>query len=123
MKMSRFEKLFVNSSAHSRQVARQAVRRLRDLPTKPRQTYLDVGCGNGAAALRVAVEYGLNEQAAEGLRGSRFFVGDAAHLPFEDGEFDLVATQKTTHHVPNWEAALAEMLRVLKPGGHFIYSD
>lgn len=137
MKMSRFEKFFVNSASHSRRVATQAARRLRFVPVQPGQTYLDVGCGNGAAALRVANEYNLNvmgididpkqtqlaQQAAKGQRGIRFFVGDATCLPFDDGEFDVVATQKTTHHIPNWEAALAEMLRVLKPGGYFLYSD
>ena len=37
-------------------------------------------------------------------------------LPFPDGEFDLVYTSKTTHHVRDWKQALTEMVRVLKPG-------
>jgi len=137
MKMSRFEKMFVNSPAHSGKVALQAVRRLANLNILPKQTYLDVGCGNGAAAFGIAAEYDLNvtgididpeqiyiaQQRAPRLGSIRFLVGDAACLPFEDAAFDLVATQKTTHHMRNWEAALAEIVRVLKPGGYFIYSD
>jgi len=44
-------------------------------------------------------------------------------LPLPDGEFDLVYTNKTTHHIPDWPQALAQMARVLKPGGHLVYSD
>jgi ubiquinone/menaquinone biosynthesis C-methylase UbiE len=42
---------------------------------------------------------------------------------FDDAEFDIVATNKTTHHIPEWKAVLAEIVRVLKPGGYFIYGD
>ena len=44
-------------------------------------------------------------------------------MPFEDYEFDIVSTNKVTHHIPDWEQAVIEMIRVLKPGGHFIYAD
>jgi len=137
MKMGRFEKMFVNSPTHSGKVALQAVRRLANLNILPKQTYLDVGCGNGAAAFRIAAEYDLNvtgididpeqihlaQQRAPRLGLIRFLVGDATCLPFKEAEFDLAATQKTTHHIRNWGAALAEIVRVLKPGGYFIYSD
>lgn len=43
--------------------------------------------------------------------------------PFDDESFDIVATFKTLHHVPQWEAAVAEMVRVLKPGGRLVYAD
>ena len=46
---------------------------------------------------------------------------DAAHLPLEDERFDIVATNKTTHHVARWSSALAEMRRVLKPHGYLVY--
>lgn len=32
-------------------------------------------------------------------------------------------TNKVTHHVPSWRQTLAELTRVLKPGGHLLYSD
>ena len=34
-----------------------------------------------------------------------------------------MATNKTTHHIPEWKTVLAEMVRVLRPGGYFIYGD
>jgi uncharacterized membrane protein YdjX (TVP38/TMEM64 family) len=54
MKMSNFERRFVNSPGRSRRVAAGAVRRLRRLAIEPGWMYLDVGCGNGEAPRRVA---------------------------------------------------------------------
>ena len=65
----------------------------------------------------------LARQAAEGRRDVVFLPADATQLPFEDGRFDIVATNTTTHHIPRWRQALGEMERVLRPGGYLIYSD
>ena len=42
---------------------------------------------------------------------------DAAHLPFEDGSFDLVFGHAVLHHLPDLDAAFREFQRVLRPGG------
>jgi len=137
MKMSRFEKVFVNRSGHSRRVAVRVAERLARLDVRRGQRYLDVGCGNGAAAIEAAQSFGLivtgvdidgeqvraAEKAATGIDGVTFRQADAAHLPFPDGSFDFVATNKTTHHIPDWREALAEMMRVVKPGGYVVYAD
>src|SRR5262245_10214594 len=137
MKMTAFEKHFVNAATHSRSVAHAAVRRLHDLPVPEGGSYLDVGCGNGAAALAVASAYRLDvtgidldsgqialaRTASRGTPGVHFLEGDATALPFPDAVFDLVASNKTTHHIADWRRAIEEMLRVLKPGGHLVYSD
>jgi ubiquinone/menaquinone biosynthesis C-methylase UbiE len=137
VRMTRVEKRFVNEAGHSRSVAESVVRRLRRVPVERGWSYLDVGCGNGAAALRVAETFGVRvvgidvdpqqialARAAAGDRSDVLFMtADATGLPFEDGRFDIVATNKTTHHVPRWSSALAEMRRVLKPQGYLVYAD
>ncbi len=54
--------------------------------------------------------------ALEGLEAD-LRVADAEELPFPDGEFDLVYSWGVIHHTPDTERALAEVRRVLKPGG------
>lgn len=46
--------------------------------------------------------------------------GDAEQLPYEDETFDLVAGHAFLHHVPDPQAALAEIRRVLRPGGELL---
>jgi ubiquinone/menaquinone biosynthesis C-methylase UbiE len=48
---------------------------------------------------------------------------DATALPFERGSFDLVCTARTLHHVARPELVLAEMNRVLRPGGTMLVVD
>lgn len=59
MKMTTFEKFFVNSAARSRRVAEYAERMLRLVGFAAGQNYLDFGCGNGAAAVHLASKLGL----------------------------------------------------------------
>lgn len=47
-------------------------------------------------------------------------VADAESLPYEDDSFDLVVGHAVIHHIPDVEAALREVVRVLKPGGRFV---
>jgi len=107
-----------------------------------REAVLDAGCGAGhtAAALapfaRSVVAFDLSERmlavtaqlaAARGLTNLTTRQGDVEALPFDDASFDLVVSRYSAHHWPHPQAALAEIRRVLKPGGHAIlqtpYSD
>jgi SAM-dependent methyltransferase len=45
--------------------------------------------------------------------------GDATRLPFADASFDAVITSEVLEHVPDDTSALAELVRVLRPGGAF----
>jgi len=47
---------------------------------------------------------------------------DAEDLPFPDDSFDLVCGHAVLHHIPDLELALSEVLRVLKPGGRFVFA-
>jgi SAM-dependent methyltransferase len=49
-------------------------------------------------------------------------VADAERLPYDDATFDLVVGHAVLHHVPDVEQALREVVRVLKPGGRFVFA-
>ena len=95
---------------------------------------LDVGTGAGALALALAPlvreVVGL-DRVPELLKLARerapanvtFVEGDAEHLPFDDGSFDLVGTLRTLHHVPRPELVLAELVRATRRGGRLLVVD
>jgi SAM-dependent methyltransferase len=100
---------------------------------------LDLGCGGGRHAFEahrrgahvVALDRssGETKDAAEMLAAMRLageapaaalgtaVNGDALALPFADGRFDRVIAAEVLEHVPDDAAALAELVRVLRPGG------
>jgi ubiquinone/menaquinone biosynthesis C-methylase UbiE len=134
MKMTVIEKHFVNSPEHTLQVAHRAQQLLDRIDIRAARRYLDVGCGVGAAACEIAARCGLEvtgidvdlgqiEAARVAHPHLSFMVMDATKLQFHDAEFDIVATSMVTHHMPGWERAFSEMIRVLRPGGYLIYSD
>lgn len=59
----------------------------------------------------------LAEAARRGLAGPRVLCADAGRLPLAPEAFHLVTCRRAAHHFPDLAAALAEMVRVLRPGG------
>jgi SAM-dependent methyltransferase len=89
---------------------------------------LDVGCGQGHLTKALA-ERGLdivgidaNPKAAE-VAGSSGLVRQmlAEHLEFEDASFDYIVSVHAIEHMPSLTEALAEMTRVLRPGGEMVF--
>ncbi|HEV2692830.1 MAG TPA: class I SAM-dependent methyltransferase [Verrucomicrobiae bacterium] len=57
------------------------------------------------------------------LGGLEFVQGDAGNLPFKPETFDAVINVEASHCYPDFPRFLAEVARVLRPGGHFLYAD
>ncbi len=102
-------------------------------------TVIDVGCGAGRhtfeAFRRGADVIGFDQNAADlndvdeilqamkaqgevpGSARAEAVKGDALELPYRDGSFDCVIASEILEHVPADDRAIAELVRVLKPGG------
>jgi ubiquinone/menaquinone biosynthesis C-methylase UbiE len=57
------------------------------------------------------------------LPGLDFVQGDAENLPFDDQSFDVVLNVEASHCYPRFPRFLAEVVRVLRRGGYFLYAD
>jgi 2-polyprenyl-6-hydroxyphenyl methylase/3-demethylubiquinone-9 3-methyltransferase len=55
------------------------------------------------------------------LASIRYIVGSATELPFESGTFDAAVCVDVLEHIPRWPLALAELRRVLRPGGWLFF--
>ena len=90
------------------------------------QTLLDAGAGAGDFAERVERELGVEVIAVDisarmvslaKERGVDAQVADVQALPFADGSFDVVSANWVLYHVEDLERGIAELARVLRPGG------
>lgn len=98
---------------------------------------LDAGFGSGRLCFALArdragtkvtgidisealVDQASQATAALGLDNLEFKQADIFQLPFENGDFDVVFNEGVIEHFPNYPQALAEMVRVVKPGGTVI---
>jgi 2-polyprenyl-3-methyl-5-hydroxy-6-metoxy-1,4-benzoquinol methylase len=104
------------------------------------KTLLDVACGSGGPALRIAAKTGcsvvgvdLHEEAiatAKSLTTQRnlieraqFFVMNATEpLPFPEGKFDAITCIDAINHIPNRPDTVAQWAHLLKPGGRLLFS-
>ncbi|HET8567345.1 MAG TPA: methyltransferase domain-containing protein [Solirubrobacterales bacterium] len=108
------------------------------VPEDPEARWLETACGPAAISRSMAarvnrvhgvdltpsmVEKAATEAEAAGIGNAEFSVGDATALEFEDACFDGAVTRFSLHHIPAPARVVAEMARVVRPGGWVILSD
>ena len=95
---------------------------------------LELGCGSGAMAEAIARDFpdvtlvatdldpkmvAVTERRLARYPNAKSQVADVANLPFDDKSFDVVTSFLMLHHVVDWQAAISEVKRVLRPGRRF----
>jgi SAM-dependent methyltransferase len=97
-----------------------------DLP----EPVLDLGCGDGhfaSVAFDRPLDVGFDPwwgplQEARGRRAYRVLAqAEGAHMPFPGGHFASCVSNSVLEHIPDLEPVLAEVARVLRPGGRFVF--
>ena len=104
----------------------------------PYSNSLELGCGTGFFTLNLMLggviesahvsdlSPGMVQAAQRNARALGYEVqgrvADAQRLPYADDTFDVVVGHAVLHHLPDVELALRESLRVLKPGGRFVFA-
>jgi SAM-dependent methyltransferase len=90
---------------------------------------LEVGPGPGELAERIQLELGAEVAAVDSsermvelarARGVEAIVGDVQSLPFPDASFDCAVAAWMLYHVPDVDLGIAELARVLRPGGRLV---
>jgi ubiquinone/menaquinone biosynthesis C-methylase UbiE len=98
---------------------------------------LEIGSGRGGGASyikrylkpKMLIGVDFSEQAVlfsnrqHRVPGLSFAKGDAENLPFDDAQVDVVINVESSHCYGSMEAFLAQVRRVLRPGGYFLYAD
>ncbi len=137
MKISKLEKMFVNRKKEAEKNIKIAEQLFSQIDLNSVKKALEVGCGIGVVSSYLANKYkwdltgiDLDSEQVEIAKKDNieneylgFFEADVTELPFTNSEFDMVLSFDVLHHIPNWDRALNEITRVLRPKGFYVLSD
>lgn len=140
MKLNWAERWVVNNPVRvlEQRILVQQLKKMRGL--KPGSTVVEIGCGRGAGAALLLDEFNLSLLHASDLdiemirkadkylsadqKGRiSFLAADAMYLPYRDQSVDAVFGFGVLHHIPDWQSAVGEIARILRPGGAYYLEE
>ena len=136
MLLNRFEYMLMNNPLRAALQRHFEVRRLLRMGGPMNGgAALEIGCGRGVGVEMILDLFGADSvdgfdfdprmvalaqaRLAKRQERTRMWVGDAAQIASPNAVYDAVFDFGIIHHVPRWRDAVAEVARVLKPGGRF----
>ncbi len=139
MRLNRFETALMNNPVRAALQRRFEAPRLRRMGgSMLGGAALEVGCGRGVGTDLIVTDFGADSvdafdldprmvvraqaRLARSAARTRIWVGDVCAISAPDASYDAVFDFGIIHHVPEWRDALAEIHRVLKPGGR-LYAE
>ena len=140
MRLNRFEKLMMNNPARAWFHRRMEARRLLRLGGRTDgDISLEIGCGRGVGVQIILEDFGSQQVHAFDLdaamvamawsrhkhrqRQVHLWAGDVTAIAAKANTYDSVFDFGAIHHVVDWRCAIAEIHRVLKPGGRFFVEE
>lgn len=139
---TRFGKWFLKTQTWRVHVLERAMADLVRLMPERRERYdvvVDVGCGSGSSLPKLAQRFAPRElvgvdidpqmlamaraEAARAGVAAKLLEASNTRLPLADASVDLLFCHQTFHHIVEQEQALAEFVRVLKPGGLLLFAE
>lgn len=135
---SGYEHPRVNELNAEMELARYGLKTLQEFKDvfAKRQRVLDAGCAAGHhsslylspdshpkewVGTDISSAIDIAHERLGAIPGTSFVQADIHHLPYRDGSFDLILSRGVMHHTPSTIAAFRSLVRVLEPGGEFIF--
>lgn len=131
------EKIDLNASDEGNRYSIQLYDHLASIAELTEKDIIEIGCGRGGGLSHVANVY--NPKTAKGVDLDRraidfcnkhythkalsFYQGDAQKLNFDNDTADAILNVESSHRYPDMMAFLGEVKRILRSGGHFLYTD
>ncbi len=138
MRLNRIEFFLMNSPIRRFIQNKREIKEFCRLSSLPKnKTILEIGCGNGSGTKLIQNYFSPQEIQAIDLdprmiqrakkrvqnHAVHFQIASATKLPFKNNSFDALFDFGIIHHIPDWENAIHEMYRVLKPEGEILLED